>query len=390
MEHRRTFFILFLALFVAMLGAGVIAPTMPLYAKTLGATGIWLGLIYSTFSVSRAIFMPMTGKLSDRRGRKVLIATGLTIYTLASLGYVWSQSVFEMVWIRFLHGIGSAMVVPIAAAAIGDISPKGKEGSVMGTFNVALFLGYGAGPLLGGVVMDAVGMNEVFYLMGGLSFVSLLLVLFLPENKDPVKERTRIVTPFRKIWRHDVFKELLVFRFSNAAVRGSLMVFLPVFATKLDISPSQVGFLVALNILLTAALQHFFGGLADRMNRHFLIIAGNTMTAIPMLLTPAARSLTHLLVLAVIMGIGGGLAFPAALAVATELGRKHGMGNIMGFFNQSMSLGMIVGPVAAGWVMDLLGISVVFIFVGFLGMMGSGICVAYLYRRRGVVFNADV
>ena len=373
-----------------MLGAGVIAPTMPLYAKTLGATGIWLGLIYSTFSVSRAIFMPMTGKLSDRRGRKVLIATGLTIYTLASLGYVWSQSVFEMVWIRFLHGIGSAMVVPIAAAAIGDISPKGKEGSVMGTFNVALFLGYGAGPLLGGVVMDAVGMNEVFYLMGGLSFVSLLLVLFLPENKDPVKERTRIVTPFRKIWRHDVFKELLVFRFSNAAVRGSLMVFLPVFATKLDISPSQVGFLVALNILLTAALQHFFGGLADRMNRHFLIIAGNTMTAIPMLLTPAARSLTHLLVLAVIMGIGGGLAFPAALAVATELGRKHGMGNIMGFFNQSMSLGMIVGPVAAGWVMDLLGISVVFIFVGFLGMMGSGICVAYLYRRRGVVFNADV
>jgi DHA1 family multidrug resistance protein-like MFS transporter len=390
LEHRRIFFILFLALFVAMLGAGVIAPTIPLYAKTLGATGIWLGLIYSAFSVSRVIFMPMAGKLSDRRGRKVFIATGLMIYALASLGYVWSHSIFEMVWIRFLHGIGSAMVVPIAAAAIGDISPAGKEGSVMGTFNVALFLGYGAGPLLGGIVMDVVGMNEVFYLMGGLSFLSLVLVLFLPENKNAVKERVRTITPFLKIWRHDVFKELLIFRFSNAVVRGSLMVFLPVFATKLDISAAQVGLLVALNILLTAVLQHFFGGLADRMNRHFLMIVGNTITAIPMLFIPTATSLAHFLILGVIMGIGGGLAFPAALAVATELGRKHGMGNIMGFFNQSMSLGMIVGPVTAGWVMDLLGISVVFTFVGFLGMMGSGVCVYYLYRRRGVVFDANV
>ena len=72
-----------------------------------------------------------------------------------------------------------------------------------------------------------------------------------------------------------------------------------------------------------------------------------------------------------VMGVGGGLAFPAASAVATELGRNHGMGNVMGYFNQSMSFGMIAGPVIAGLVMDRLGISVVFIVGGSIGLIGS-------------------
>lgn len=390
MQHRQIFLVLFLALFVAMLGAGVIAPTMPLYAKTLGATGIGLGLIYSAFSVSRAVFMPMAGKLSDRKGRKIFITTGLTIYTLASFGYIWSHSVVQLVWIRFLHGVGSAMIVPIAAAAIGDISPKGREGSMMGTFNVALFLGFGTGPLLGGVVLDTIGMAEVFYLMGGLSCLSLLLVIFfLPEKKNNQLVQIRSVSPFRAIWQQDVFKGLLIFRFSNAVIRGSTTAFLPVFATKLQIPPAQIGMLVSFNILLTAGLQHFFGRLADRMNRRFIVVAGNILTALPLLLTPFAQNFTHLLFLGLLMGIGGGFAFPAAAAIATEFGRDHGMGNVMGYFTQSMSLGMIVGPVISGWVMDLLGLTFVFIFGSLVGIFGSGVC-AFWMRQSALRVRISV
>ena len=358
-----------------MLGAGVIAPTMPLYAKTLGATGFGLGLIYSAFSVSRAVFMPVAGQLSDRKGRKMFIVAGLFVYTMTSVGYVWSASVGQLVWIRFLHGVGSAMVVPIAAAVIGDISPTGREGSTMGSFNVALFLGFGGGPLLGGFVLDTLGMSEVFYIMGGLSFVSFLLILFfLPRKKEDQARRRASISPFRSLWHRDVFKGLLVFRLSNAVVRGSTTAFLPIFATRLDVSPSQIGFLVSLNILLTAILQHFFGRLADRFSRRFLIVLGNCLTAVPLLLTPFAHDFWHLLILGMIMGTGGGLAFPAALAMATVVGRDHGMGNIMGYFNMAMSLGMIIGPLVSGWVMDLLGVSVVFIFGGLLGILGSVVC----------------
>jgi len=391
LHHKRIFLVLFLALFVAMLGVGVIAPTMPLYAKTLGATGLGLGIIYSAFSISRMIVMPMTGKLSDRKGRKIFITTGLLIYTLASLGYIWSESIVQLVWIRFLHGVGSAMIVPIAAAVIGDISPEGREGSMMGTFNVALFLGFGAGPLLGGVVLDTLGMAEVFYLMGGLSCVSLLLiVLFMPEKKNHEKNQKRTVSPFRTIWHHDVFKGILIFRFSNAVVRGSTTAFLPIFASRFAVSPSRIGLLVSLNILLTAVLQHFFGRLADRMNRRFLVVVGSILTAIPLLLTPFAQNYFHLLVLGVCMGVGGGVAFPAALALVTVVGRDHGMGNVMGYFNSAMSFGMIVGPVIAGWVMDLLGLSVVFLFGGLVGVVGSVLCAYYTMYNQRVEANANV
>ena len=382
MQHKRIFFVLFVALFVAMLGMGVIAPTMPLYAKTVGATGIGLGLIYSSFSISRLIFMPMAGKLSDRRGRKIFITSGLVIYTLASLGYIWSSSVVQLVWIRLIHGIGSAMIVPIAAAVIGDISPRGKEGSMMGTFNVALFLGFGTGPLLGGFVLGAMGMANVFYLMGGLSFIALLLiVVFLPEKVNNRIQKYPSISPFKTIWRHNIFKGVVIFRFSNAAARGSVTAFLPVFAAKLGISPSRIGFLVSVNILLTAVLQHFFGKLADRVSRSLLVVVGNTVVAFPLLVTPYAKSFSDLLFLGIIMGLGSGLAFPAAAALATEEGRNHGMGNVMGYFNQSMSFGMIVGPIVAGWVMDLLGLSVVFIFGGLVGILGSSFCAYFMIHQ---------
>ncbi|RKY53163.1 MAG: MFS transporter, partial [Candidatus Neomarinimicrobiota bacterium] len=260
--------------------------------------------------------------------------------------------------------------------------PKGEEGSMMGNFNVALFLGFGTGPLLGGFVLDAVDMASVFYLMGGLSFVALLLVIFfLPEKVNNRIQKYPSISPFRTIWQHNIFKGVLIFRFSNAVARGSVTAFLPVFAAKLGISPSKIGFLVSVNILLTAVLQHFFGKLADRVSRSVLVVVGNIVVVVPLLVTPYARSFSDLLFLGILMGLGSGLAFPAAAALATEQGRSHGMGNVMGYFNQSMSLGMIVGPIVAGWVMDLLGLSVVFIFGGIVGILGSSFCAYFMIHQ---------
>ena len=388
---RQIFIILFFSLFIAMLGAGVISPTMPLYAETLGATGWGLGMIYSSFSVSRAVFMPVVGKLSDRRGRKLFIVMGLTIYTLASIGYIWADSVVQLVWIRFLHGVGSAMIVPVASAAIGDISPRGREGRLMGSFNVALFLGFGAGPLLGGLVMDALSMSWVFILMGGLSFVSLVsIMILLPERQRRGRLKNQQISRLNTLWKKPVFRGLVTFRFSNAVARGSVTAFIPVFASRMDIPAGRIGLLISVNIMLTGVVQHFFGPVADRLNRQKLVVFGNMIGVIPLLLTPFARNFLDLMVLGVLMGAGSGLAFPAASAIATELGRVHGMGNIMGFFNQSMSIGMITGPVVAGFIMDLFNVSVVFIFGGIVGVIGSFFAALWFGIMKGCYASADV
>lgn len=384
MSHRRHFLILSFALFTAMLGAGVIAPTMPLYASTLGAGGIGLGLVFSSFSISRAVFMPFMGRLSDRRGRKVFMVTGLTIYTVASLGYLWSGSLVELIWVRAMHGIGAAMIVPIAAAVIGDLSPEGREGTWMGSFNVALFLGYGVGPLLGGIVLQGWGLSTAFLVMGALSLVALItLWIGFPEAPADSTQSARVVSPLSTVIREPRFKGVIVFRFTNAVCRASILAFLPIYVKRLHVSDAMTGFLVALNILLAGAVQYGFGRLADRMSRRVLLSVGNVLTAVSLMLIPLAHSVSDLIVLGIVMGLGSGVAFPAAGALVTELGRSHGMGSLMGYFNLAMSLGMILGPLASGGIIDLFGQSWAFLFSGFLGLGGS--VLAYLWIGKSPI-----
>jgi len=390
MPHRKIFFVLFSALFVAMLGAGIIAPTMPLYAEKLGAGGFCLGFIWSSFSLSRAIFQPMMGKLSDRRGRKIFILTGLTIYTLASVGYIWSDTIVELIWVRFLHGIGSAMVIPVAAAVIGDLSHQGKEGVWMGGFGVTLFLGFGFGPLLGGVLTDLFTMSLAFLAMGLLSLLALLLIwFFLPEDKDQYIQQ-RPVSPFRVMWKSGVVRGLLAFRFSNAVCRSVILSFLPIFSSRLDLSTGQIGILVSSNVLLTGLLQQVFGKLADRINRRILIVSGNIITAVSIMAIPLAKDYGTLMVLGIIMGSGSGMAFPAAGALATELGRDHGMGNMMGYFNFSMSLGMVTGPILSGFILDRWNLRIVFLAAGLIGVLGSVYSWRHCRENRGTETHAYV
>jgi len=103
---KKVFPILALSVFSSMLGVGIISPLLPLYAENLGATGIWLGIIFSGFSISRAILMPIIGRLSDRSGRKSLLCIGLLIYFIISLGYIWASNVPQLILVRLIQYMG--------------------------------------------------------------------------------------------------------------------------------------------------------------------------------------------------------------------------------------------------------------------------------------------
>ncbi|RKZ05357.1 MFS transporter, partial [bacterium] len=232
---KRIFSVLFLVLFVATLGLGIVAPLMPVFAESLGATGIWLGVIFSGFSISRVIFMPLIGRLSDSRGRKKFITAGLLLYAVLSLLYPMAGSVYSLVAVRLIHGFASAMVFPIAMAYVADVSRRGNEGETMGTFNIAMFLGMGAGPLLGGALKDAFGFPAAFYSMSALTAVAFLITLFFLPDVVSSGARHRRHVPFRKMVESRTMKGILVFRMVSAMGRGSIMAFLPIIAARYDV-----------------------------------------------------------------------------------------------------------------------------------------------------------
>ena len=368
---NKVFPILALSIFSAMLGVGIIAPLLPLYAENLGATGIWLGVIFAGFSVSRAIFLPIIGRLSDRSSRKLFICIGLLFYSIISLGYIWADSVSQLTLVRLLHGAAGSMVIPIAQAYIGDISPEGEEGKWMGYFNAAFFTGFGIGPLMGGTLTEHFGMTVAFYSMGGLNLLAFLVAtLFLPE----VRQRRMALNPhlsFKEMGASGTVKGLFSFRLSFSLGRGALFCFLPILATMyFGLSPTLIGILLAVNILLMSLLQVYSGNIADRFNRRALVVLGSAINLTFLALIPLAHSFGQLLGLCALNSLGGAISMPAASALIIDEGRKFGMGSTIAIFTMAMSIGMAIGPLLGGVIADFVSINSVFYFAAGMGLIG--------------------
>jgi len=368
---KKIFPILALSMFVAMLGMGIISPLLPLYAESMGASGIWIGLIVSGYAISRIIVMPIVGPLSDRRGRRLFLSIGLILATIVSLTYLLAKTPPQLVIIRLLHGIGSGMIMPIAQAYIGDVSPEGEEGKWMGYSNAAFFGGFGFGPLLGGIVTDQLGMNGAFLMMAGLSLLSFLVVIFfLPE----VSRRKTVRGPrlsYKKMGTSSVVKGLISFRMMFALGRGGAFAFIPILAAShLNLSPSLIGIILANRALLASLLGVPGGWLADRFSRRALAVFGSLVTFASLGLVPLAANFWQLFGLTFLQGVGSGLAMPSTSAMTVEEGRRFGMGSTMSIFFMAMSIGMAIGPIVGGAIVDLADINSVFYFAAVMGFIG--------------------
>ena len=370
-----------------MVGLGIIAPLLPIYAKDLGATGVWVGVIFAGYAISRTVFLPFVGKLSDRHGRKLVISIGLFVFSLTSFTYILANSVVSLLAIRLLQGMAAGFVQPIAQAYIGDIALEGEEGKWMGLFNATFLTGWGIGPLLGGIMADYFGINSAFYAMGGLNVLAFLgVTLFLPEVIHKGKTTTQ-GSSFKNMVSSNLSRGLFSFQVGDSAHRGIVQTFLPVFGgLTIGLSSSLIGTILSVLVLGGGLIQIFSGRLADRFNKRLIVITGSLGILISMILIPQAFSFWSLMIFLAIAIIGDATSVPSASALVIEEGRKYGMGMSMAIFNVGLGLGMAVGPIMAGLAADLFGVEFAFYFMAALML----VCVVTFGRFTRRIFPAKV
>ena len=207
-------------------------PLLPVYASDLGASGLYIGFIFGSFSLSRTLFLPYFGRLSDRKGRKKLIIGGLLAYAFVSIAFIYATNVEILVGIRFIQGIASSMMMPVIQAYVGDITPQGREGFTMGIFNMSIFFGLSIGPIIGGGIKDYLGLKASFLSMAVLSLIGFLLSLFLlpPVQEEKVVRQNRPPLPWKGLLRDREIIGLFLFRVTYTACIGIIWGFLPVLA----------------------------------------------------------------------------------------------------------------------------------------------------------------
>ncbi len=383
---RGTFASLFVAVAVAMLGIGIIAPILPLYADTFGASGFAIGGVFAAFSVSRALLGPWVGRFSDRVGRKRIMLAGLAAFSVISILYMLAGSIWELAVFRFFQGAASVMVTPIAQAYVGDITPQGREGRTMNLLYAAMFFGVALGPLLGGQLTALWSYHAAFGAMGGLSLVALLLVWrTVPSDhgRRAVRQREAPeLVPLRRILERPAVKGIVAYFATRGFWRQGFSAFYPLFAVSmLGWNEAEVGTVLSVYFFAGGLFQIPFGYLADRVRRYPQVLVGSIGAPLLLVVVPFVRGMWGIIGVMFAMGALSALSRASVLAIRTELGRTHGMATLAGLHGSSFALGQMVGPMACGAIADVFGAGAVFPFGSVVGLVGSGLVSYWLSER---------
>lgn len=164
-----------LGLFLAAVESTVVATAMPTIVSSLGGLTIY-SWVFSAYLVSSTVTMPLWGRLSDLHGRKRFFVLGVTIFLLGSALCGMSRSMFQLIFFRFIQGLGAGAVMPLTFTIIGDIFSLEQRAKMQGLFSGVWGVASLFGPLVGGYVADHLSWRWVFYINVPFGIVAILLI----------------------------------------------------------------------------------------------------------------------------------------------------------------------------------------------------------------------
>ena len=369
---KRALIILLITVVINLIGTTSYSPMLSIYARDLGATGIWVGILFGGFYGVRLFLGRPIGAFSDRAGQRNVLLVSASIYPLLAVLYAVSPNVQSLVGTRLIHGIASAMMLPMAMAYVGNLSKAGTGGRYASYFNFANFLGMAIGPLVGGLVVTYIAFKGPFYLLFILAALNLPLLYFwlpkLPPSMERAAEPAVKPKPLgRRLPRIELDRVTAGLLTYNAVVNANTILFvsfLPLLAQDRGLSILQGGLLIAGIYLIQSLSQIPLGRLSDRISPLLLVLGGGLLAGTSLLVLTQVENFAYSMGIVCVMALGGSSITAGLSATAVEAGRRRSMGRFMGGFHSAASFGMIAGALGAGTIFDTIGVQAVFLAAG--------------------------
>lgn len=344
---RRPLTVAYVVTFLTFFDTFALLPVMGPRAAEVGAGPVMLGAVVGAYSLSNLVTNPLAGVLLDRFPRGRLLTIGLTIAAVGVASYPLASSPAELLAVRLLHGVGGGIIVPAVFSLVGDYSSGSGRARAMGRTGAAIGTAAIVGPPTAGLLVAEIGFSGLTSLIAAVLVVALILSargLPAPEaGAEPDRARAAGTIDRRRLLR------AITGVFGLTFAVGGLSAFLPFRVEALGASPAVTGALLGLFAAVAAALM--LSPLADQTRA--------TSAARPLglgLLTLAAAlaglAWTPTVPLAAaasaLFGVGFALVFPTAATEASTAAPGSRRGRAFGVFHAVYSLGIVVGPVAAG------------------------------------------
>jgi MFS transporter, DHA1 family, multidrug resistance protein len=343
------------AFFVA-LGFGIVAPALPVFARDFGVGRAAAGAVISAFAVMRIAFALPTGKLIDRFGERIVLANGIAIVAVSSALAGLAHSYGELVSLRGIGGVGSAMFSISAMSLLVRMVPASQRGRALGFWQGGFLLGGITGPVLGGLV-TGVSIRLPFFLYAGtLAVAGTVAIVALRSTPlaDRAASNATSRTTLRAALREPAYRAALAANFADSwgavGVRSALI---PLFVSDVLHKPviwTGFGFLLvsAVNGATLLPAAHY----ADRVGRRPVLISGCVASGIGIGILAIWPGLGGYFVGLALLGFGSGLLDVAPGAIVGDIVQGQG-GPVFAAYSMSADVGIVIGPVAAGRIADV-------------------------------------
>ncbi|MDJ0313831.1 MFS transporter [Arthrobacter sp. H35-D1] len=381
--------VLVAAAFLIAIGFGIVAPVLPQFARSFDVSVTAAAVVVSVFAFTRLIFAPLSGWLVERMGERRTYILGILIVAASSAACAFAQNYWQLLLFRGLGGIGSTMFTVAAMGLLIRLAPPQARGRISSLYAGSFLLGNIAGPAAGGL-LAGLGLQLPFLVYAGaLLLVAILVATMLPVVKAvPARLRNAAakkpeVLPLRAALAMPAYRAVLTSGFANGwSAIGIRMALVPLFATAaLGAGPEVAGVSLAVFAIGTGVALTFSGKLADAWGRKPMIVAGLAVNGIAMGALGFTGNEFWFFAISAVAGIGSGLMGPAQQAtVADVIGNERSGGKVLATFQMSSDFGTIIGPIAAGFLVDafsygpafLMATLVAFVSIAFwLGTKGT-------------------
>ncbi|HJW73802.1 MAG TPA: MFS transporter [Geothrix sp.] len=367
-----------LAFHVDMLLYYLLVPLLPRYAEDLHLNAMEVSLLFGSYAVALLLATFPVAMLTDRYGRRKPMLWGLAGLGITTLVFAFSRDFKLLVLARFLQGIAGAATWLPGMALLADHFPSESRGRAMGTAFAAANLGVLLGPPLSGFLDQHVGPSSPFLVGAGLVGLDALGRAFLLPEAEPL---TSPRIPFRQLLSNPVIR-----LFSGAMALGSALWALLESTVPMDLhgrlglSPSGIGFCFAAMALAHTMTSPLMGRLSDKLGRTRVLRMGLVLVAL--LLALPALLPKPWMVIGAMMALGSTASFvmsPCSPAVADQVERlgSQSYASAFSILNLSYSVGMMVGPLVGGALVQGLGLPWA------LSISGLGFA-AYLFAARRI------
>lgn len=368
---KKALGIIFLIVFMDLVGFGMIIPLSTYLAKDLGASPLEIGLLMTIYSLMQFIFSPFWGKLSDRVGRRPILLLSLFGSSLSFLFYAYSTELWMLYASRALAGIFGANI-STAMAYIADVTDKDSRSKGMGLIGAAFGMGFVFGPFIGGIFGDIgrslgaeapFGLNFSALIASGICFLNFFCAIKilkesltpemrqnLPKRSSRVKQISRFVT--KPLLGSLLFTTLLS-TVAMAHMESTMFLFVK---EQFDWSLSFASYGFAyIGLMMVFTQGYLIRKWMPKYGERKLLVIGLIMSVIGMAGISFTTGVWSMLVVQTILALGYGLLNPSLLGSISLSGEANEQGQLMGV-NQSMSaLGRIIGPAAGGFVYQSIG-----------------------------------